>query len=285
MKNNFLQRLLNGPISTYISITAIVILTVVARAQGVLDTSATMIIIGAGLLIGLVIQFGFKFLKGVLSAGVIVYATSLYTLIIANVNDMIVQPFFLTLAMVAIFLAQSYSSKDQYFGLRSRSAFSLLLAVTLISLKGGLALTGVKYSNVEFIGVLFTIAYILLWRFWLKNSKKTKVVEPAVTDKIEDGQYRYIYIKNTLDLSDFNWTRGKFSKPENAYPYIYNEVLKAKEENLILAIISNLTNSKSYFLGEIETFGKNIPYLYIETKDNKYVEKAIIEIKKEQEKV
>lgn len=260
-----LKRLLGLPVGYAIGAGVAIVLLSMAYFQGVLDYSTAVIVIGIGLVIALQSHMGSVVIKTVLGLSFIMFTTSYYTVIVMNEHQLVVQPFLLTLASITAFIAQTYSSKDYTHGIRSRTLWTTLLSLILVSIKITIISIGNGFWVAEIIGLNTLVLFIAIWRYWVKNSRKTKIIEPSVISIIDKESIKEIYINNTLDYEDMVWTRGSFYQPKNAYPYIYNEVMKAYEEDKLLVIISKLVTSNIYELGEIKVHrSKFIPYLYME---------------------
>lgn len=216
-------------------------------------------------LVGLQFHYGSVVVKRVISIFTIVYLSAFYTYIVTNTSGEITQPFLLTIAAVTGFSAFTYD-KSYLYGLRSRKLWATVLAILLVTVKLTIITVGFGFWIAEFIGLNFVIIYTLLWRMWAKSSKKTKVNPPKINREEKDDKYKYIYIDGKFNSKTNSWV-GEF-KNGNAYPYIYSEVMKAREENLTLVLISETSNEEIYDKGEIViNKAKHIPYIYMEDKD------------------
>lgn len=273
---NFIKKILNLPVYFYIALALSGLFIYSAKSQGLLDYQTLLIIIGLGVLIFSYLYSGINALKISASIGVVIYITSLYTVFISIQNQMIVQPFFLTIASITGFLSQTYEEDNHIYDLRSRSLWTTILIIILFLIKTSLVLFNVKYWVVEALGIIIAIAYTYSWKHWIRNSKATKIIEPSILEREVEGVFNKIYINNTLDVNEQIWTRGSFYKTENSYPFIYNEVMKAREEGQLLMIVSKIATSNIYDLGEI-TVNKStkIPYLYIEAKNDTYYDNIV----------
>lgn len=234
-------------------------------------------------LFALQFYFGSIVIKSVISTIIIVYSASIYTTIVMSADGNIVEPFLLTIAAATLFLAQTYNKKRMYYGMRSRVFWSALLVFLLASVKMSLIMSGYSFMVTEFIGLNILIVSIALWRLWLHNSAKTSFVEPEIV-KIEDKDgFRIIQINTKLNAELKIWANGKVKKKENnAYPYIYNEVLKAKESGLNVVLVNVKKSNNIYDIGEVQTNKANkLKYLYIEAEDGKIPAKALVDFKEE----
>lgn len=266
-----LNKITSIPIEYTISFGAMILLLGVAGAQGVLDIKLGSVIVGIALLFSLYSYFGSIIAKTVVSVVLVTYLTSLYTLVVMNSLEFIIQPFLLTIAVFTAFIAQTYSSNNYSLGIRSRNLWSVILVLILVPTKMTLVMSDYGFWVTELIGLNVAILFTVIWRYWVKHSKKTKIVEPVIMEVVDEGVYRKIYINNTLDISQQKWTRGIFYTPLNSYPYIFNEVMKAYEDEKLLVIISKLVTSNLYDVGEIKiNRSKTIPYLYMEAKADSY---------------
>lgn len=271
-----LKKILDIPVQFFIAIAIGIALIYVASLQGQLTLEIGFLIIAVSVIVASYLYIGIKAVKIVFSIVTILYLTSIYTSVVMSATSFVAQPFLLTIAGITGFLAITYDSKYYTFNLRSRSLWASILIFILFSIKATMLISGFGFWTAEATGLIITIAYSLVWRHWTINSKKTKIVEPSVLNTEDDGMLRKIYINNTLDVREQIWTRGSFYKKENSYPYIYNEVMKAKDDNKILVIVSKLVTSSIYDLGEIkENKSQTIPYLYMEAKNDTNSEEII----------
>lgn len=255
-------RIFNIPIPYMIaaSVTAIVLISL--KMQGTINLFELLIIASIGLIIASQFHFGSIVVKNLMGFIVNLYLVSLYTNLIMDTYGFVIQPFFLTLAGLSAFLAQTYSNQRNY-ELRSRTLWTTILCFMLITIKSTLILSDFGFWVSEVIGLNFLVIFIVAWRYWVNNSKKTRINEPFIIDEEIREKFKFIYIENGLDATKNEW---RLTVPTNAYPWIYNEVMSAREKDLILVIASSCNNSKVYDLGEIElNKAVTIPYLYLES--------------------
>lgn len=250
--------------------TILMIAMATTKSIGIADMLIVLII---GILIGLQMYFGSVIIKGLFSGFVVIYFASIYTFFVMNIHGYITQPFLLSITAVTLFLAQTYN-KSYNCGLRSRALWSAVLAVLLVSIKLTMIMYGYSFWITEVIGLNFAVIYIISWRIWIDNSKKTKIIEPEIIDKKTTENFKYVYINNQLNVQENLWLPNKI----NSYPYIYSNVMKAQEENKLFVIISKSKSSNVYDIGEIEiSKAKKIYYLYMEDKDGEYHDEIIEE--------
>ena len=270
---NIIKQVLNYPVHFFIVLGLFVLMTLALEIQGRLDLIAILIMsVLAGMYI-LYYHLGSIVSKAGASFLLILYLVSTYSGFVASEHQLIVQPFFLTIASMTAFLGQTYSSKNHALSLRSRPLWSSVLALILVLTKSSLILSKYSYVTTELVGLLILIVFTVLWRTWLAKSKKTKINNPVIIDVEELDKFRRINIYNRLDAINKVWLKDFTEEKENAYPYIYNEVLKADEDGKMLMIVSKNTSNSIYDLGEIEiNRSKTIPYLYMETEDDKDTE-------------
>lgn len=276
MKNLF-KNITNIPIPYAVVIGIVTTMLIVLTIQGEITLGAA---IGVGVIATLFIlqmYLGSIVLKTIIGFMVVIYSASLYTSAVMSLHGNIVEPLLLTIASVTLFLAQTYSSKNLNFGLRSRVLWSSVLAFTLVSLKLTFILSNYSFIITEVIGLNMLVIYIALWRLWINKSKKTKMVYPEVTDEEIAEGFKFIYIENQLDARASKWVGDKYDKNNsNAFPYIYSEVLKAKESGLHVVFISKKMTNKIYDIEEVK-FNKanSVPYMYIEAKEKDYFNDAM----------
>lgn len=275
------SKLLNIPVPYVIAFSITTFILSVLAYKNTVNTLSVTVIAVVGLLLGLQMHLGSVVLKSVISGTIILYIVSLYTYLISSIHGYVTQPFLLSLAAVAFFLAQTYD-KTYNFALRSRSLWSLVLTSTLVIIKLFLTLSGMGFWITETIGLNVLIIYIIVWRLWINNSSHTKIISPTVSKEIVEGDYKFIHIQEQLDAVNNVWIGERFTKKANAYPYIYNEVMKAHEEGLTLILLSERYTSEIYDLGEIKiNNAKKIPYLYMEAKEKDYFDEIILRFTKE----
>ena len=277
-----LKSITNIPVPITIALVASLVSIFVLTLSGQADIASILllVILGAGL--GLQAHYGSIIIKRVASVFIVFYITSVYTYLVSSVIGLVTQPFLLTLAGVTLFLSTTYD-KDYKYELRSRKLWGTLLAIILVIFKLSAILTGYSYLIAEFAGFNLVVIYTLLWRLWVRNSKKTKIITPNIVREESDEKYKYIYISNRLDAVKNLWLGSDFIKNRNAYPYIYSESLKAKDDNLTLVIISERNNNEIYDLGEIElNKAKLINYLYMEAQDTEQVQAILGNYESEQ---
>lgn len=268
---NLLNKLLNTPTPYVVGIGVAFIVIIVSFVNGTLTIPSLILIAILALFIFLHIRLGYIVLKTILSLIGIVYLTAFYTNLIIAAEGLIVEPFLLTIASVSIFMFATYNSKDYTHDLRSRPFWSLIVTFILVALKMSLVISGYSFLIAEVIGMNILALIIVLWTYWVKTSKKTKIIEPEVVNVNTDENFKYIYINDRLDEKAGKWI-GKPSKLRNAKPYIYNEAMKADSEKLSLIIVSKVNTNKIYDVGEFKiNKSKKVKYLYMEAKENDYV--------------
>ena len=190
----------------------------------------------------------------------------------------IVQPFLLTIAAITSFLALTYSSYN--LSLRSRPLWSAILSIIIVSIKSGFIISGYSYLVAEIVGLNVVVIFIAIWYYWANNSRKSKIIYPEILEEKINNGYKYIYINERINVDTKNWL-NKSKKSENAYPYIYTEVMKAKEEKLTLILVSTLNTDRIYDVGYVNINKDRIPYLYMEAKKDIYTDDIITQFEKE----
>lgn len=271
---NVLDKILNIPATYSAVLISLATLVSLLIYNGTLGFAEAIFILAIGVIISLNLHFGAIVFKGTMAAIVSIYSAAIYTNIVMGVHGKVTEPFLLTIAAVTLFLAQTYDSDKYNYNIRSRAFWSSLLIFSLASLKIALIMTGLSFILTETVGAVYLIAFIAVWRYWLESSKKTKIINPEVISKEDSGRFRFIYIENKLLFKDMKWVGDNKS---NAYPYLFNEVMKANEDNLILVLISKESTSELYDVGQLEVNkARTIPYLYMEAKDDTYY-KGIME--------
>lgn len=267
-----LKSITNIPIPITIALVASLVSIFVLTLSGQVDFASILLIIILGVGLGLQSYYGSIVIKRIASIFIVFYITSVYTYLVSSVIGLVTQPFLLTLAGITLFLSTTYD-KDYKYELRSRKLWGTLLAIILVIFKLSVILTGYSYLIAEFAGFNLVAIYTLLWRLWVRNSKKTRITTPNIIREESDEKYKYIYISNRLDAVKNLWLGSDFVKNRNAYPYIYSESLKAKDDKLTLVIISERNNNEIYDLGEIElNKAKLINYLYMEAQDTEQIQ-------------
>lgn len=275
-----LKKMLDIPIKYSIIFGIISTILIVLTVKGEITIPLTITFIVLTLFATLQMHFGSIVLKTILSSIVVLYSASIYTSAVMSLHGNIVEPFLLTVAAVTLFLAQTYDKKRIYYGIRSRALWSAVLAFLLVALKLSFILSQYSFMVTELIGANLLILFIAIWRLWLHISSKTVMIQPEVV-RVEDGEYRKIVINTKLDMDNKFWLNGKLKKREkNAYAYIYNEVLLAKEAGLQVVFVYNGSSSKFYDVGEVKVSKKNkVKYLYVESKEEIVPDSAINELK------
>lgn len=277
-----LKSITNIPVPITIALVASLVSIFMLTLSGQADIASILLLVILGAGIGLQAHYGSIVIKRVASVFIVFYITSVYTYLVSSVIGLVTQPFLLTLAGVTLFLSTTYD-KDYKYELRSRKLWGTLLAIILVIFKLSAILTGYSYLIAEFAGFNLVVIYTLLWRLWVRNSKKTKIITPNILREESDEKYKYIYISNRLDAVKNLWLGSDFIKNRNAYPYIYSESLKAKDDKLTLVIISERNNNEIYDLGEIElNKAKLINYLYMEAQDKEQVQAILGNYESEQ---
>ena len=277
-----LKSITNIPVPITITLVALLVSIFVLVLNGQADFASILLIIILGVGLGLQSYYGSIVIKRIASIFIVFYITSIYTYLVSSVIGLVTQPFLLTLAGTTLFLSATYD-KNYKYELRSRKLWGTLLAIALVIFKLSAILTGYSYLIAEFAGFNLVVIYTLLWRLWVRNSKKTKIITPNIVREESDEKYKYIYISNRLDAVKNLWLGSDFIKNRNAYPYIYSESLKAKDDKLTLVIISERNNNEIYDLGEIElNKAKLINYLYMEAQDTERVQAILGNYESEQ---
>lgn len=267
------------PVTIALVATLITVTLLVMSGQANFASIGLLLLIGTG--IGLQIHYGSVVLKRIMSVFMVVYITSFYTYFVSTLFGYVTQPFLLTLAGVTGFLATTYS-KSYVYEFRSRKLWGTILAFILVIAKLTIILTGYSFWIAEIIGLNIIVIYTLLWRMWVRSYKKTKIITPHINKEDSDEKYKYIYINNRLNAENNSWLGVAFRKNRNAHPYIYSEVMKANEDNLILMLVSEANTSEVYDKGEIEiNKAKQIPYIYVEAKEDTYFDEILKDIEKE----
>lgn len=257
--------LFNLPIPYMIAMGTAAIILIALSLQGTISIFELLIILSICLIIASQIHFGSVVIKNIMGSIINLYLISLYTSIVIEINGFVIQPFFLMIASLSIFLAQTYN-KERNYELRSRILWVTILSFLLVVIKSIIIFNDLGYWTAEIIGINVLIIFIFTWRLWINNSNKTKINKPNIIDEEIRENFKYIYITNKLDDSKKEWVENIRI---NAYPWIYSEVMKARDENLILVIYSNCNNSEIYDLGEIYiNKAKTVPYLYLESTDD-----------------
>ena len=270
------------PVQITITLVALLVSIFVLVLNDQADFASILLTITLGAGIGLQSYYGSIVFKRIASVFIVLYTTSIYTYLVSSVIGLVTQPFLLTLAGTTLFLSATYD-KNYKYELRSRKLWGTLLAIILVIFKLSVILTGFSYLIAEFAGFNLVVIYTLLWRLWVRNSKKTRIAAPKIVREESDEKYKYIYISNRLDAVKNLWLGSDFIKNRNAYPYIYSESLKAKDDKLTLVIISERNNNEIYDLGEIElNKAKLINYLYMEAQDTEQVQAILGNYESEQ---
>lgn len=270
---NLLNKITNLPIQYMLIVAVLSIFMIISMIQGTMSIPFAIGLVVCSILIAMQFYLGGIVVKSIAAIIAVIYLSSIYTSVVMGVYGFIVEPFLLTLAAVTIFVSQTYSKKNIHFNLRSRPLWSTLLAFLLVTFKLSFIITGYSFIVSEFIGLNLLIVYIVLWRFWLNKSKKTKIIAPKVESEETLENIKFIKISAELDAKNSRW---KDYKNENAYPYIFSEVIKAAEENLYVVFISTLKTDRVYDVEYIKiNKSKSIPYMYIEAKESHYIEEAI----------
>lgn len=253
--------------------TGLIVLTV----QGEVTMPIAIMLSLLAIMIVLQIYLGSIVIKTVFASIVILYTTAIYTSAVMTIHGNVIEPYLLTIAAVTLFLAQTYSKDEFHYGLRSRALWSSLLVFILITIKLALVLSDYSFIITEVVGLNVLIIYIALWRYWLNNARKTRMTYPTVVKEETIEKLKFIHIEDRLNAKESRWLGGNLAgKNSNAYPYIYNEVLKAAEEGLSLVIVYTLMTDKFYDVGEVKVNkSKSIPYMYIEAKENDYIHDAL----------
>lgn len=269
---NLVNKILEIPVHHTLVIILGLIITIITIISGQFSIATLLFVVVAYLLFLLYMKLGSIVPKSVMSVFTVLYATSLYTYLISDMNNYIIQPFFLTIAGTTCFLAMSYNHYN--YGLRSRPFWSAFLTVVNVSIKSSIILMGYSFLFAEVIGINIIVLFMLSWNLWLNNSQQTKIVNPSSEENRKDDKYFYLYIEDEINVETTKWTTGEI-KNENAYPYIYNKVFQAKEKGLTLIIISMAKTSKIYDVGHINHNKEMINYLYVEGKSDKYLDDII----------
>lgn len=265
-------KVLDLPTSYTIPIALAMIVSIGLLISNPSNILGVIMVVIIGGLITLQAHLGTVVVKSVISGFIVMYTASLYTDLIMNTKGYVTQPFMITIASISLFLAQTYGSKVYTAGLRSRAFWSSVLAVLLFTFKSAAILSNSSYLVAEVVGVLSLVLFILAWRTWLFKSKKTKINKPSIIKSEEIESFNFIHIEDTLRFNELTW-ENKDSKHANAYPYIYNEVVGAREKGLTLVIVSEAVTNNLYNVGEVfVNKTSSIPYLYVEAKEKCYIE-------------
>lgn len=275
---NIIGKILDIPTS-YI-LTLIVVFTLIAI--GITGDNSTLLgafsLIVIGGLILLQIKLGSIVIKSIISIFIILYTTSLYVYLVSELHLYVVQPFLLTIAAITSFLAITYTSYN--LSLRSRPLWSAMLSVILVSIKAAFILSDFSYLVAEIVGLNILVIFIVAWYYWANNSRKSKIIKPNVIKEKTLNEYKYIYIEDKLNVELKTWSNNP-KKMDNAYPYIYTEIMKAKEDKLTAIFISSASTDKIYDVGYVNINKTSIPYLYMEAKENIYIDRIISEFERE----
>lgn len=265
---NVLDKILNIPATysaMFVSLATVISLLVYNGSLGIAESALVMTM---GIVIILSLHYGTIVSKSTVSVIVITYSAAIYTDIVMSSYGKVTEPFLLTIAAVTLFLAQTYDSNKYNYNIRSRALWSSILGSSISMIKIALVMSGLSLIVTEAIGAIYLTIFILAWRYWLDNSKKTKIISPEVVEVEDSGEFRFVYIENKLLLKDMRWVEIESS---NAYPFLLNEVMKANEEDLILILISRVDTSELYDVGQIEVNkATTLPYLYMEAKEDIY---------------
>lgn len=282
MKKLF-KNLLDIPIPYAVVLAVVATGLIVLTVQGEITLQAAFGFSLLALVLGLQFFLGSVVIKGVFSAFIVLYMSSIYTGAVMAIHGEIVEPFLLTIAAVTIFLAQTYKKDRLNYGIRSRALWSSLLVFVLVSVKLAFTLSGFSFLLTEIIGLNVLVIYIAIWRFWLNNAKKTRMTFPKIEKEEVIEKFKFIHIESRLNARDSKWVGLPIdSKDENAYPYIYNEVLKANEEGLSLVFVNKLFADKLFDVEYVKVNkARNIPYMYIEDKNNEYMLDALEDFSEE----
>lgn len=267
-----IKGLLNIPIPYALSAGVVALILVVMTVQGQLTILGAVVVSILAALVGLQFHLGSIVIKSALSIMAVFYTIAIYTDIVITVHGNIVEPFLLSIASVTVFLAVTYNSKRYNYGIRSRALWAPIVSTIIVSVKMAFILSGYSFIITEIVGLNLLVILIALWILWMGKADKTKIVKPAVIKEETLEKFKFIHIENRLNVVKNVWLDME-ARNENAYPYIYNEALKANEKGLSLVIVSKATTSKIYDVGEIELNKSNkLLYLYMEAKENDYVE-------------
>lgn len=270
------KKILNAPVQLFIAIIVGMIIMYAAKVQSELTFNLAIAILAFSILASLYMYYGTLVAKNTIGFILIIYIVSIYSTLVSSHNSMIAQPFFMSLASIFIFLSVTYNENHYNYNLRSRSLWTVVLAVLLFTVKMTMITLNISFWYAEATGLLITAIYSYAWTHWVKTAKKTKITEPIILNVKDESLIRRIAINNTLDMDTLTWTRGSFYTPENAYPYIYSEALKAYNDGKLIVIESKLVTSNLYSIGEIVNHkASKIPYLYIEVKNGENAEEMI----------
>lgn len=273
---NLMANILEWPITYTIPIALSTVVSIALLFDNSSNIASVFVVASIGILFALQAHFGTAIIKDIVNGFIIMYLVSLYTNLIMSIHGYVTQPFLISLACITLFLAQTYSNKNHTAGLRSRAFWCSVLTFMIVSFKIASTLSNVSYLITEIIGLVVLVVFIFSWRMWIFKSKKTKITPPTIIKSEVLESFQFVYINNQLDVSKSVWFNGEFNEEINAYPYIYNEVIKAKENNLTLILISEFTTSNIYDVGEIQlNKSTKLPYLYLEAKESNYVADTI----------
>ena len=170
-----LKSITNMPIQITITLVALLVTIFILILNGQVDFASILLISILGVGLGLQSYYGSIVFKRIASVFIVLYTTSIYTYLVSSVIGLVTQPFLLTLAGTTLFLSATYD-KNYKYELRSRKLWGTLLAMALVIFKLSVILTGYSYLIAEFAGFNLVVIYTLLWRLWVRNSKKTKII-------------------------------------------------------------------------------------------------------------
>lgn len=267
------------PYQYTITIAIVMVLLALALIQGSINWTFASVIIGLGVVALLQMTIGSVIIKSILSIVAILYATAMYAGFVTSIEGSIVEPFLMTIASVTAFLASTYSKKHPEYGIRSRQLWSTVLVFCLISIKLALIVNDFGVAITELVGINITIIYIVLWIYWTRKSKKTKVIEPTKVKEEIFEDFKIIYIEEELDVNKKIWKNYLAS---NAFPYIYKESVLAKEDKKHLIIVSKAKSNRVFEMDSVKIHkSKFLHYVYLEDKDNKYLQDTILKFSEE----
>lgn len=276
-----LSKLTNIQYTYTLVIAVVLIILAISLFEGTITIPFALTMVGLGVVIALQFTIGFPFFKALFSLIVILYTTSLYTSSVMNISGNIVEPFLLTLASITIFLASTYSKENNQWSLKSRPFWSALLVFILVPVKLTMISQGFSVIVAELVGINITIVYAVLWRYWVSNSKKTRIEYPTIVEERELENFKIVFIEDDLNVEKSIWNDYK---SRNALPYIYNEVIKAHDNKKNLVLVSKYSSNKLFDMRSIKiNRSKEIEYIYLQDKDGKYLDSALDNFKKELE--
>lgn len=226
----------------------------------------------------LAVHYGSVVIKILMSFIAVLYFISLYTQTVTEIYGSITEPFLFSLSQIFIFLAFSYR-KSQY-SLRSRPLWTAILAIFLATIKISLIISGFSLLATEIASFVLLAMFILLWAFTIDRFKRTRIFPPKVSGEFDLGDFHVVEIKNGLDSDSMKWKGLDFNKfNNNSLPYIFTNLLSLHEDKRTLVLWDTSSDlKKNKKLDVYFNKAKSIDYLYIVSKDRRYLEESIKEL-------